>query len=105
MHKTTVYLSDDEAAALRRKAAEDGRSQSELIREGIRRVVGEPRRVFRSMGIGRGDGTRELRHSLVSERERAMHGRRRRVTTRRRQCVPRALASAASIATRNESTG
>ena len=57
MRKTTVYLSDEEAAALRRTAAETGRSQSELIREGVRMVTaasGERR--FRSMGKGAGTG-------------------------------------------------
>ena len=57
MRKTTVYLSDDEADALRRMAALTGRSQAELLREGVRRVVEEtPARVFRSMGVGRGTG-------------------------------------------------
>lgn len=58
MRKTTVYLSDEEAAALRRHAAERGTSQAELIREGVRRVVGgrRPKRVFRSMAKGRGPG-------------------------------------------------
>jgi len=58
MRKTTVYLSDDEAAELRRVAAATGKSQSELIREGVRRICGEaPERVFHSLGKGRGDGT------------------------------------------------
>jgi hypothetical protein len=52
MRKTTVYLSDEEAEALRRRAAETGTSQSELIREGIRRVTGAGKRVFHSMGSG-----------------------------------------------------
>ncbi len=52
MRKTTVYLADEEAEALRRRAAETGRSQSELIREGIRRVTGMGKRVFHSMGSG-----------------------------------------------------
>lgn len=58
MRKTTVYLSDDEAAELRRVSAATGKSQSELIREGVRRICGEaPKRVFHSMGKGRGDGS------------------------------------------------
>lgn len=53
--KTSVYLSDDEAAALRRLAATTGRSQAELIREGVRRLVDdEPARRFRSRRLGSG---------------------------------------------------
>lgn len=57
MRKTTVYLTDEEAAALRRVAGETGRSQSELIREGVRAVTaaGGERR-FRSMAKGEGTG-------------------------------------------------
>jgi Arc/MetJ-type ribon-helix-helix transcriptional regulator len=39
MRKTTVYLPDELSAALKRAAAESGRSESELIREGIATVV------------------------------------------------------------------
>lgn len=59
MRKTSVYLSDDEAASLRRVAAAAGRAQAELIREGIRRVIAEVEaqpRTFRSLGKGRGGG-------------------------------------------------
>jgi Arc/MetJ-type ribon-helix-helix transcriptional regulator len=56
MRKTSVYLSEDEWEALRRAAAESGRSQSELIREGIRRVTTRRTRRFRSMGMGEGTG-------------------------------------------------
>ena len=59
MKKTSVYLSDEEADALRRAAETTGRSQAELIRDGIRRVVsatGIQARVFHSMGIGHGGG-------------------------------------------------
>lgn len=54
-----MYLTDDEADALRRAAIRDGRSQAELIREGVRRVIAEAganRREFRSLGKGRGRG-------------------------------------------------
>jgi Ribbon-helix-helix protein, copG family len=34
MNKTTVYLPDDLKAALQRAAAESGRSEAEIIREG-----------------------------------------------------------------------
>lgn len=57
MKRTTVYLSEDEVEGLRRAAATSGRSQAELIREGVRRVVSEtPFRRFHSMGKGRGPG-------------------------------------------------
>lgn len=56
MRKTTVYLTDEEAEALRRTAARTGRSQSELIREGVRRVTGRGARRFRSMAMGEGTG-------------------------------------------------
>ena len=57
MRKTSVYLTSDEAEGLRRLAVRDGRSQAELIREGIRRVIEDissKPRVFRSLGAGRG---------------------------------------------------
>jgi hypothetical protein len=59
MRKTSVYLSEDEADGLARAAAAEGRSQSELIREGVRRVIAETKarpRAFHSLGRGRGDG-------------------------------------------------
>ena len=59
MNKTSVYLTQDEAEGLRRVSVTTGRSQAELIREGVRRVIAametEPR-VFHSMGIGHGGG-------------------------------------------------
>lgn len=57
MRKTSVYLTTDEAEGLRRLAVREGRSQAELIREGIRRVIQDVEakpRTFRSMGAGRG---------------------------------------------------
>jgi ribbon-helix-helix CopG family protein len=58
MKKTSVYLTDDEAERLQRLAANSGRPQSEIIREGVRRVIGEgePKRQFRSLGRGHGGG-------------------------------------------------
>jgi Arc/MetJ-type ribon-helix-helix transcriptional regulator len=57
MKKTTVYLSEEEWDALRRRAADTGRSQSDLIREGVRRVSAPDRpRRFRSMAMGEGTG-------------------------------------------------
>lgn len=60
MRKTSVYLTSDEAEGLRRLAVREGRSQAELIREGIRRVIEDvdaKPRTFRSMGAGRGGMT------------------------------------------------
>ncbi len=58
MRKTSVYLSDDDARRLSRVAALRGRPQSELIRDGIRQVIGAPdtQRRFRSLGKGHGGG-------------------------------------------------
>jgi len=59
MRKTSVYLTDDEAEGLRRLSAMTGKSQADLIREGIRRVTSEDgaeQRTFRSLGKGRGGG-------------------------------------------------
>jgi hypothetical protein len=57
MRKTTVYLNDDEAEALRQLAAATGVSQAELIRGAIRKAVSEvPPRRFHSLGRGQGTG-------------------------------------------------
>ncbi len=40
-HKTTVYVPDDLRVALKRAAVVSRRSEAELIREGIRRVIDE----------------------------------------------------------------
>jgi len=64
MRKTSVYLTSEEAEGLRRLAVREGRPQAELIREGIRRVIadaGDRPRVFRSLGIGRSDGSKPAR--------------------------------------------
>jgi hypothetical protein len=64
MKKTSVYLSDEEDAALRRAAEATGIARSDLIREGIRVVVlshGSPHRAFHSMGRGRGGATKSRR--------------------------------------------
>ncbi len=43
MEKTTVYMTDELKAALRRTARSTGRSEAELIREGIGLVTGTHR--------------------------------------------------------------
>jgi hypothetical protein len=57
MRKTTVYLNDDEADALRQLAEATGVSQAELIRGAIRQAVARlPPRRFHSLGRGTGSG-------------------------------------------------
>ena len=41
MQKTTVYLPDDLKVALARTAADTGRSEADLIREGVRMAVAQ----------------------------------------------------------------
>jgi len=57
MVKTTVYLPEDLKASLERLAAEQGRSEAELIREAIRALVGSgaparPRIPLVATGLG-----------------------------------------------------
>ena len=42
MEKTQVYLRKEELAALRKAAAQSGRSVADLVREAIRKVVLKP---------------------------------------------------------------
>ena len=57
MRKTTVYLNEDEADALRQLAEATGISQAEIIRGAIRQAVRRlPPRKFRSLGRGVGTG-------------------------------------------------
>ncbi|MGH2762559.1 MAG: ribbon-helix-helix protein, CopG family [Thermoleophilaceae bacterium] len=57
MVRTTVYLDERDAAALRRLAAQTGRSQASIIREAVAEVTRPARqRTFRSHGAGRGSG-------------------------------------------------
>lgn len=57
MIKTTVYLRDEDVAALRRMVARTGRSQAELIRDAVAKATaGAGARKFRSHGVGRGSG-------------------------------------------------
>ena len=58
MKKTSAYLTDEEAEGLRRVAMATGKSQAELIREGVRHVIDTEGGAaeFRSLGKGRGGG-------------------------------------------------
>ena len=59
MHKTSVYLNDDEVEGLRRAAATTGQSQADLIRTALRRMLADLEarpKVFRSLGRGHGGG-------------------------------------------------
>jgi hypothetical protein len=77
MYKTSVYLSPEEAQSLRLAATRTGRSQAELIREGVRLVAGareRESRTFRSMAKGRGGGA-PYRRWDPEELHRAVTGR------------------------------
>ena len=55
MVKTSVYLTPEDAAALRRLSQQTGRSQAELLREAVAAIVAAaPARTFRSRGLGSG---------------------------------------------------
>ncbi len=59
MHKTSVYLDAGDVERLRSAAARTGRSQAELIREGVRMVTADARpapRAFHSLAVGHGGG-------------------------------------------------
>jgi hypothetical protein len=51
MFKTTLYLPDDLKAALERAAKETGRSEADLIREGIRLAVAQQEPPTPTIGI------------------------------------------------------
>jgi len=75
MHKTSVYLTEEEVESLRHAAIATGITQSELIREGIRHVVaahGERRRTFHSMGrgVGSADAKRHWTSAEILEKTR-----------------------------------
>jgi hypothetical protein len=59
MRKTSVYLSDEDRARLARLATTLGRSQAEIVREGLRAMerATPPGRQFATVGIVSGDGT------------------------------------------------
>jgi len=77
MHKTSVYLTSDEVEQLRQAAARTGRSQAQLIREGLRLVTEQEQRaprVFHSLGKGHGGGA-PYRGWDAEELHRAVTGR------------------------------
>jgi hypothetical protein len=63
MRKTSVYLTDEESEELRHLAIREGRPQAELVREAIRGLIqaSQPKRTFRSLAVGRSDGSKALR--------------------------------------------
>ena len=76
VRKTTVYLNDDEADALRQLAAATGVSQAELIRGAIRQVVAQvPPRQFRSLGRGQGTGAPRPRWDAAAVYDKVFAGR------------------------------
>lgn len=58
MKKTSVYLSDDDTARLRRLAKREGKSHAEIIRTALSvyDATSAPDRTFKIFGAGRGDG-------------------------------------------------
>lgn len=54
MTKTSVYLDDDDIARLRRLQDMTGKSQSELLRAGIRALAGEEEERPRPLSLGVG---------------------------------------------------
>ncbi|HZR01528.1 MAG TPA: ribbon-helix-helix domain-containing protein [Chloroflexota bacterium] len=76
MKKTSVYLTEEEIEGLRRRALETGKSRAELIREGVRHVVGTPsKRAFKSMGVGHGGGGPTPLHWDADDLYRSVMGR------------------------------
>jgi hypothetical protein len=70
MVKTTVYIGEEQAAALRRISAQTGRSRAQIIRDAISRETSSaPRRVFKSHGAGRGSGEPIARNARQILRE------------------------------------
>ncbi len=71
MRKTSIYLTEEEAGALRRLAARLGRPQAELIRTAIERFIDEAEagsRRFHSLGLGRGPAYEPWRAEEVERR-------------------------------------
>jgi Arc/MetJ-type ribon-helix-helix transcriptional regulator len=70
MRKTSVYLNDEEAEGLRALARATGKSQAELIREGVRRLLRKPpKRTFHSLAQGAsGDSRRWDAEELAARR-------------------------------------
>ncbi|MFN8130567.1 MAG: ribbon-helix-helix protein, CopG family [Solirubrobacteraceae bacterium] len=64
MVKTTVYLDEDQAHALRRLAAATGCSQAEIIRAAITEATRDlPTRRLGFVGAGRGGGAAVAEHA------------------------------------------
>jgi Arc/MetJ-type ribon-helix-helix transcriptional regulator len=75
MHKTTVYLNEEEVEGLRLLSGATGESQAELIREGVRRMLREGiSRRFHSMGKGEGPGEPRPRWDPDAVREKTLGG-------------------------------
>lgn len=74
MKKTSIYLAPDLDHALARRAAEKGVTKAELIRDTLRRAVGDTRPRIRAIGVGSGPGDvstdvdRHLRETGFGER-------------------------------------
>jgi ABC-type amino acid transport system permease subunit len=66
VNKTSVYLTDEDLAALRAASSRTGKSIAELIRDGVRQVTNGSRPAFASRGAASGTG--ESRGRTVDER-------------------------------------
>jgi hypothetical protein len=68
MHKTTLYIEDDIALALRHQAEIDGQSQAEHIREALRRYVRQLRESEAAQALPPGTGGYRSGRTDVSTR-------------------------------------
>lgn len=76
MRKSTVYLNEEEAEALRQLSAATGTSQAELIRAAVRQAVAHPpERRFRSLGRGASAAIETPRWSANDLYDKAFGGR------------------------------
>lgn len=73
MKEKTVYLGEKEVEGLRWLAAESGESQTELIRESVRRLLRDGKaRTFHSMGRGVGSGEARPQWDADAVREKTL---------------------------------
>ena len=56
MKKTSIYLDPEVDEALAKRAAEDGVSKAEFIRQGLAGLVSKPKRPKATPGVYSGDG-------------------------------------------------
>lgn len=69
MTKTTVYMPDDLKRALAREARRQNRSEADLLREAVARLVAEPEAPAPRLPLFRGSGP-----SIAEDVDRALEG-------------------------------